>query len=106
MATPLETTFSTDEQVVAQGDVTCMGKMAESLAVEFDQAKYEEFLSFGSKSPRTRQYRKVSSGTRSQVRSEVPSDTTDKKSAMANHITRNNRVNVSYETHEVNVADI
>ena len=37
MATPLEITFSTDEQVVAQGDVTCMGKMVESLVVEFDQ---------------------------------------------------------------------
>ena len=42
MTTPLETTFSTDEQVVAQGDVTCMGKTVESLVVEFDQAKYEE----------------------------------------------------------------
>ena len=52
MATPLGTSFSTDEQVVAQGDVIYMGKMVESLIVEFDQAKYEEFLSSGSKSPR------------------------------------------------------
>ena len=52
MATPLGTTFSTDEQVVAQGDVTYMGKTVESLVVEFDQAKYEEFLSSGSKSPK------------------------------------------------------
>ena len=52
MATPLGTTFSTDEQVVAQGDVTYMGKMVELLIVKFDQAKYEEFLSSGSKSPR------------------------------------------------------
>ena len=44
MATPLGITFSTDEQVVAQGNVTCMGKMVESLVIEFDQAKYEEFL--------------------------------------------------------------
>ena len=44
MATPLGTTFSTDEQVVAQGDVIYMGKTIESLVVEFDQAKYEEFL--------------------------------------------------------------
>jgi len=44
MATPLGTTFSTDEQVVPQGDVTFMGKTAESLIVEFDQAKYEEYL--------------------------------------------------------------
>jgi len=54
MATSLGTPFSTDKQVVAQGDVTCMGRMVESLVVEFDQAKYEEFLSFGSKSPRAR----------------------------------------------------
>ena len=57
MATLLGTTFSTDEQVVAQGDVY-MGKMVESLIVEFDQAKFEEFLSFSSKSPSARQYRK------------------------------------------------
>ena len=34
MATPLGTTFSTDEQVVAQGDVIYMGKTVESLVVE------------------------------------------------------------------------
>ena len=38
MATSLGTTFSTDEQVVAQGDVTYMGKTVESFVVEFDQA--------------------------------------------------------------------
>ena len=66
MATPLGITFSTDEQVVAQGDVTYVEKMVESLIVEFDQfdqAKYEEFISSGSKSPKARVYRKVSSGT-------------------------------------------
>jgi len=52
MVTPLGTTFSTDEQAVAQGDITFIGKMVESLFVKFDQAKYEEFLSSGSKSPR------------------------------------------------------
>ena len=57
MATPLGTTFSTDEQVVAQGDVIYMGKIVESLVIEFNKAKYEEFLSSGSKSPRARQYR-------------------------------------------------
>jgi len=51
MATPLGTIFSTDEQVVAQCDITFMGKTVESLVVEFDQAKYEKFLSSGSKSP-------------------------------------------------------
>jgi len=91
---------------MAQGDVTYMGKMVKSLVVEFDQAKYEEFLSSGSMSPRARQYHKVSLGTRSQIRSEIPSDVTDKKSAMANHITRNTCVNVSHETREVSVADV
>ena len=54
MTTPLETTFVTDEQVVAQGDVIYKAKTVESLVVEFDQAKYEEFLSSGSKSPKAR----------------------------------------------------
>ena len=54
MVTTLGTTFSTNEQVVVQGDVTFMGKTVKSLVVKFDQAKYEEFLSSGSKSPRAR----------------------------------------------------
>ena len=66
------TTFSTDEQVVVQGDVTFMRKMIESLVVKFDQAKYEEFLSSGSKSLRVaRQYRRVFSEIHSQVFSET-----------------------------------
>ena len=55
MVTPLGIvigTFSTDEQVVVQGDVTFMGKTVKLLVVEIDQAKYEKFLSSGSKSPR------------------------------------------------------
>ena len=52
MVTLLGTTFSTDEQVVTQGDVTFMRKTVELLVVEFDQAKYEEFLSSGFKSHR------------------------------------------------------
>ena len=106
MATPLGTTFFTDEQVVAQGDVTYMGKIIESLVMEFDQVKYEEFLSSGSKSPRARQYHKVSLRTCSQVRSETPTDATDKKSITAEHITRDSRVNVSHETRKVDVADV
>ena len=105
MATLLGNTFSTDEQVVAQGDVTYMEKMVESLVVGFDQAKYEEFLSSSSKSPWARQYHKVSSGTRSQVRSETHSDATRKKDVMANHIIRNACVNVSNETRRDSVTD-
>jgi len=36
MATSLGTTFSTDKQVVAQGDVIFMGKTVESLVIKFD----------------------------------------------------------------------
>ena len=60
MATPLGTSFVTDERTVVQDDVLRKGKMVESLVVEFDQAKYEEFLSSGSKSPKTRVCRRVS----------------------------------------------
>jgi len=52
MATLLGTTFSTDEQVMVQGSIIYMGKTIKSLLVAFDQAKYEEFLSSGSKSLR------------------------------------------------------
>ena len=106
MASSLGTTFSTDEQVMAQGCVTCMGKVVESLIMEFVQAKYEEFLSFGSKNLRARQYRKVSSGTHSRVPLEIPSDATGAKSAMANRITRKARVNVSHVTCEVSVFNV
>jgi len=45
MATELrKLTFSTDEQVVVQGNVNFVRKMVESLVVEFYQAKYEESL--------------------------------------------------------------
>ena len=106
MATPLGITFSTDEQVVAQGDVTCIGKTVESLVVEFDQAKYEAFLSSGSRSPKARVYRKVSSGTCSQIHSEILSDATGRKDVVANRIMRNARVNVSQETRVVNIPDV
>ena len=82
MVTPLGTTFSTDEQVVAQGDITCIGKVVESLVIEFDQAKYEKFLSFGSKSPRAWQYRKVSSEIHSQVPSETSPEVVGAKSCL------------------------
>ena len=106
MATLLGTTFSTDEQVMAQGDVTFMGRKVESLIIEFDQAKYEEFLSSGSRSPKARVYRKVSLGICSQVRSKILSDATGEKDVVANRIMRNARVNVSQETCVVNIPDV
>ena len=74
--------------------------------MEFDQVKYEEFLSFGSKSPKAWDYRKVSSGICSRVRSEILSDATGEKDVVANRIVRNARINVSQETRVVNVPDV
>ena len=105
MATSLGTTFSTDEQVVAQGDVTFMGRTVESLVVEFNQAKYEEFLSFDSKSPRTRQYCKVFSEIRPQVPSKASPNVVSVENIMAGRIIRKARVNVSHETRMVSVVD-
>jgi len=100
MATPLGTTYSTDKQVVAQGDVNFKGKTVESLVVEFDQAKYEEFLSSGSKSPKAaRQYCRVSS----EIGSQVSSETYPRMACANNAISvRVARVNVSHETREAN----
>ena len=54
MATPLGTSFTTDEEIVAQANYKRMGSEVESLEVEFNQQKYEEFLSSGSASPKKR----------------------------------------------------
>ena len=127
MATPLGTSFVTDEQIVAQGDVLRKGKMVESLVVEFDQAKYEEFLSSGSKSPRTRVCRRVSTGNGPEARSEALSgaaaancakqDTRANASQEArvvprttavatNRAARNTRVSVSQETRVVKISGV
>ena len=103
MATPLRTTFFIDEQVVAQDDVSFMRKMVESLVMKFDQVKFEEFLSSGSKSPKVvRQYRRVSSKIRSQVSSETSPKMVCANWAISGHVTCVARVNVSHETHEAN----
>ena len=106
MASPLGTTFSTDEQVLAQGDVTYMGKTVESRVVEFDQAKYEKFLSSGSKSPRARQYHKVSSEIRSQVPSKASLNAVCAENIVAGCVTCKVRVNVSHETRKAHVVDV
>ena len=106
MATPLGTTLSTDEQVVTQGDITFMEKMVESLVVKFDQEKYEEFLSSGSKSPRVaQQYRRISSEIRSQVTSETSPDMARTNSAISSRVARMARVNVSHKTREANIIE-
>ena len=72
MATPLGPSFSTDEKAVAQADLKLLGSTIESLVVEFDQEKYDQFLSSGSIIHKAmRQYCKVSTETGSQVSSET-----------------------------------
>ena len=71
IATPLGTTFFTDEEVVAQDDYKLFGSEVEFITAEFDQQKYEEFLSSGSTSPkekrRLRKFTKKSSSPPSAV---------------------------------------
>ena len=68
MATPLGNIFSIDEKIVVQANVKFLGLMVGSLIIKFDQEKFEEFLSSGSKSPMaTLQYRKVSSNSKSET---------------------------------------
>jgi len=52
MASLLGTSFTTDENAMAQADVWLLGKTVASLVVEFDQGKFEKFLSSGSASPK------------------------------------------------------
>jgi len=106
MVTPLGISFSSDEQIMAQGDVSFMKKTVESLIVNFDKAKYEEFLSSGSKSPRVaRQYRKVSVEIRSQVPLEASPKMACINSIISGSIARAVRVNISHETREANVIE-
>ena len=123
MATPLGTAFVTDEQIVAQDDVLRKGKMVESLVVEFDQAKYEEFLSSGSKSPKTRVCRRVSTGQLPEAQSEalsgvvvarcvnreIRANASQKARVISgpvvaiNRVAQNTRVSVSQETRVVRI---
>jgi len=72
METPLGTSFSTDENAVAQADVQLFGKTVKSSVVECNQEKFKKFLFSGSASPKAmRHYCKVSSETRSGISSEI-----------------------------------
>ena len=89
---------------MVQDDVAFMGKMVESLVVEFAQAKYEEFLSSGSKSLRVAQkYHRISL----EIHSQVPSETSPKiaciNSAISGCVACVGCVKVSHETREANV---
>ena len=57
---------------MVQADIRLLGKKVESLVIEFDQEKFEKFLSSGSASPKAmRQYRKVFSETCFRISSEI-----------------------------------
>ena len=74
--------------------------------MEFDQAKYEEFLSSGSKSPKARAYRRVSTGKCPEVRPEILSDAAAPKDVVVNRARRSTRANVSQETHVINLSGV
>ena len=114
MATPLETFSSIDENVVVQADVQLLGKTIESLVTEFDQEKFEKFLSLGFASPKAmRHYHKVSSETRSRISSEITprgaratahsaSGVTSNEVLKTSHAARATRVNIPQGTRMAN----
>ena len=53
MATTVGEIILSDEMIVAQSDEIATGTMVESLVIEFDQEKHEEFLSSDASSPST-----------------------------------------------------
>jgi hypothetical protein len=78
MATTVGDVILSDEMIVAQSDTIAPGTEVESLVIEFDEAKYEEFVSSGGMSPTSaRKYRKVSRSTEGQEANAV--DTISKK---------------------------
>ena len=88
----------------------------EFLVAEFDQGKFEEFLSLGSASPKTIwQYRKFSSETRSRISSEISprvahtsaystSGATTKEVLKTSRATYATRVNDPQETRRANAS--
>ena len=104
MTTPLGISFSTDDNTVEQADIRLLGKMMESFIVEFDQGKFEEFLSSRSTSPNTmRQYRKVSSENRSQNSSEISPKVACTSTHSASGATSNEVLKTSRATHAFHV---
>ena len=81
-----------------------LGKMVESLVIEFDQEKFEKFLSLGSASPKAmRQYRKVSSGTCSRISSETSSKVARTTAHSVNGATSNDVLKTSRATHAARI---
>jgi len=104
MATLLGTAFSNDENAVVQADVQLLGKTVEYLVVEFDQGKFEKFLSSGSASPKImRQYRKVSSETRSRIALEITPKVAHTTNHSASGTTSNEVLKTSNAAHAARV---
>jgi len=104
MATPLGNTFSTNENVVAQANVELLKKIVESLVVEFDQEKFEKFLSSGFTNPKTMwQYCKVSYETCCRISSEISPKVARTTAHSVNGVTSNNILKTSHATHAVRV---
>ena len=107
MATPLGSSFSTDDNIVAQADVQLLGMIVESLVVEFDQGKFEKFFSSGSATSNTMlQYHKISSGIRSRISSEISPKVACTSAHSASSATSNEVLKISRAAHAapVNVS--
>jgi len=116
MATPLEISFSTDENTVVQADVQLLKKIVESLVVKFNQEKFDELLFSGFASPKAmRQYCKDSSGTHFRISLEISSKVSRTSAHNASGVTSNEvlktsrvahavRVNISQETSRANAS--
>ena len=80
MTTPLGTiSYFTDEEMMVQSDTELLGSTVESLTVEFNQERYEKFLSSGSINPKSSQkFRKVSNETTLSFSSEGESSDEDR----------------------------
>ena len=100
---------------MAQVDVKLIGSTVESIVIEFDQGKLDEFHSLGSKSPKaTWLYHRASSETCSQVFSETPPKAVctiahNASSVMFSEVLKTSRVahrariNVSQEAHRASM---
>jgi len=104
MATPQGISFSTGENAMTQAYVRFLGKTIESLVVEFDQGKFKKFLSSGSAIPKAmRQYRKVSSETRSRISLEITSKVARSTAHSASGATSEEVLKTSHVVHAARV---
>jgi len=85
---------------VAQADVRLLRKTIESLVVEFNLEKFGEFLSSVFASPKAmRQYRNISSETRSRISSEIIPEVTCTTAHNAKGVTSEEVLKISRAAH-------